>query len=223
MSAKQVQKQIQKPSAKKVEKSPKPAPKAGVSDAAFAALAQAIEKSAQKPAVQSKAEREAERAKRYPAEAAKAAAKKAAEAKPKAAPVEKKAAAPIKIDNRVRTKGQVTYAVAEAARPSSGRDLFCHTRAALTMLGMLTVERKPVTVGALTTMMGSRAVKYHTAERNFADAPNGSIRLSEDGYTKFLTRPVDANLTNAYLNLMLTGKVDGTPVKKEQVFQSKFD
>ena len=123
-------------------------------------------------------------------------------------------------------KGQPMFVIAEAARPGSGKALFAHTHAALTVLGLLDGKRPAVPSSSLLTVMGQRAVTYHRKMMNFEDAPDHGIRLSSDGLAKFRARAaeghIDGKLANGFIDLFTEGKVDNTGVAKANVYQAQL-
>lgn len=173
------------------------------------------------------------RASRYPkaaaAEAAKAAAKATGEKPPKAVkeakPKAEKPAKPVEptveFVKRSLGKGKTVTVIGQAARPTSGNRLFAHTHAALSILGMLDASCPKVPASTVRTIMGDRAIAWHTKERNFVAGPDHTLSLSVEGRNKFTSRPVDGKLANAFVDMFLDGKVDeGTlGVKKGEVYQ----
>lgn len=201
--------------------------------------AKAIEKSKAKPAAKSAPVKKAERKPdANPViekmlkglEASKPAEKKAAPKTPAAAkPVAKfapKETTVVAIVAKTVKKGQPMFVIAEAARPGSGRALFAHTHAALTVLGLLDGKRPAIPASSLLTVMGQRAVTYHRKMANFEDAPDHGIRLSSDGLTKFRARAleghIDGKLANGFIDLFTEGKVDNTGVAKANVYQAQL-
>ena len=188
-----------KPAAKAAPAKSAPVKKAGVADAIVAAL---TKKPAPAPAAKDKA---------------------AAPVKPAAKTVEKPTQVAL-VTTRA-TKGQTIHVIAETARPGSGKALRAHTHAALTALGMLQPSRPAAPKSAVLTMMGQRAVTYHTGEGNFEDAPDHGLRLTADGYAKFTERAqksLDAKMANSFLGLFLGGKTDGTGVSVGNLYTAKF-
>lgn len=198
-------------------------PKAAMSEAAQALLSAAEAKTKQK------ADREAERAKRFPTAAKEEAAAKA-EKKTTRAPGAAKEKAPkvvretVAFVNRLLKKGAPVHVLGINARPTSGTRLAAHTHAALSILGMLDAKCPAVSVSAVKTIMGDRAIVYHTKESNFVSGPDHTIALSPAGRNKFLSRPIDGKVANAFVDMFLDGKVDEAVlgVKAGEVFQAKF-
>lgn len=216
----------------------KPAPAAQISAAAaavvapspMAQMADTLTKApALTPAQQKKADRDADRAKRFPAAAKEEAAKKAegktvrkaGEPKPAKTTVAKETVAFIA---RLLKKNAPVHVLSITARPTSGVRLAAHTHAALSVLGMLDASCPIVPVAAVRTLMGDRAIAYHSKENNFASAADHGIRLTPAGRNKFLSRSVDGKIANAFVDMFLDGKVDEATlsVKAGEVFQAKF-
>lgn len=218
--SKAVHKSVEK-TAKKVSNSPVAKPKSPL-----ASITQTLTATKAAPtAAQAKAERDAERAKRYPA-AAKA---EAAKGKPVAGgkPAEKitKVAKPqVEFKARVYKAGQTMHAIAATGRPSSGPRLFAHTFAVLSVLGMFDSKRIAVPKTQLMTLLGDRAVSYHLKDTtNFEDAPKNGIRLSIKGRNHFTDRGVDNQIANAFVSLLLDGKVSAeTGVAEGNVYATRF-
>jgi hypothetical protein len=121
--------------------------------------------------------------------------------------------------------GSKVHAIAEDARPVSGKNLFAHTHAALTLLGLLDATRPAVPQKHVLTVMGQRAVTYHSKQMNFESAPNHGIRLSTAGRNWFVNRmaegKVDTGLANAFMTLFIDGKADPkTGVAQGKVYQT---
>lgn len=140
--------------------------------------------------------------------------------------VTKPAKAVVEFVARTVKPGTPIFACAnDQVRPGNGPRLFAHTHAALTVLGLLDASLPAIPKGTLLTLMGQRAVTYHTQEMNFASAPNNHIHLTADGRNKFMTRLVDGKvdgaLANAFLALMIDGKVEGTGVAVENIYSFK--
>lgn len=200
------------------------------------------------------AARDADRAKRYPSEAAKpsamaamadtlAPAKAATPTKPAtkkpAAKTVKKPATPttakpkpsakdtVKFVARVMKPGQSVTVLSVVARPSSGAKLYSHTHAALTILGMFSDGRPAVPKAAVITLIGQRAVDYHSKELNFEAAADQKIRLSITGMNEFKNRlssgRANPALANAYTDMFLDGKLAPVlEVKTGNTFQAKL-
>lgn len=207
-----------------VQKAPSKAkPKAAMSDAAQTILAAA------EAAAKKKADREAERAKRFPTAAKEEAAAKTekkttrahGEAKEKAPKVVRETVAFV---NRLLKKGAPVHVLGINARPTSGTRLSAHTHAALSILGMLDAKCPAVSVSAVKTIMGDRAIVYHTKQNNFVSGPDHTIALSPAGRSHFLARAIDGKVANAFVDMFLDGKVDEATlgVKAGEVFQAKF-
>lgn len=206
-----------------VQKAPSKAkPKAAMSETAQAIL------SAAEAAAKKKADREAERAKRFPTAAKEEAAAKAE--KKTRAPGEVKEKAPkvvretVAFVNRLLKKGAPVHVLGINARPTSGTRLTAHTHAALSILGMLDAKCPAVAVSAVKTIMGDRAIVYHTKQNNFVSGPDHTIALSPAGRNHFLARTIDGKVANAFVDMFLDGKVDEATlgVKAGEVFQAKF-
>jgi len=170
-----------------------------------------------------KATRDAERAKRFPTAAKKAAEKVETKDKPKAAPVKKAAVAFVA---KVAKPGMPLFAISEVnnARPARGSRLFAHTHAALTLIGMLTPARPAVPEGAVATIMGTRAIKYHLAEGNFESTKDNGLRLTSQGLGKFVDRAqsgkIDGKLANGFMDVFTTGKASADAgVKQAHIFK----
>lgn len=198
-------------------------PKAAMSDTAQTILAAAD------AAAKKKADREAERAKRFPTAAKEEAAAKA-EQKTTRAPGEAKEKAPkvvretVAFVNRLLKKGAPVHVLGINARPTSGTRLTAHTHAALSILGMLDAKCPAVSVSAVKTIMGDRAIVYHSKQNNFVSGPDHTIALSPAGRNHFLARAIDGKVANAFVDMFLDGKVDEATlgVKAGEVFQAKF-
>lgn len=123
--------------------------------------------------------------------------------------------------------GAVVHVINETARPSSGQKLFAHTHAALTALGLLEPARPAIPTGYVLTLMGQRALTYHTKKQNFESAPNHAVRLTVTGRNWFTSRfnegKVDVNLANAFMSLFLEGKAaPQTGVAQANVYTTKL-
>lgn len=157
---------------------------------------------------------------------AKASEEKAAKGPEKAA--EKPAEAPVQFVPRQYVKGEKLYFIDELNRPAAGRLLFAHTHAALTVLGLLDAKRPAVKKSQLLTMVGQRAVNYHTKKQNLESAPDGHIRLSVLGYNSFSNRArdgkVDLSAATAYQSAFLDGKPDAKiNVKQSNLYEAVFN
>lgn len=216
-----------KTAAKKITKSSAPANKPEALAAAAAQLAAtqtpiiAAKPAAKKAA--DKADREAERAKRYPNAAKKEAEKAADKAGGKKAPREKVVKETVEFVNRALKKGASIHVLSITARPTSGSRLAAHTHAALSILGMLDVTLPKVPVAAVRTIMGDRAIAWHTKQNNFVTGPDHTIGLTPAGRSNFLARPVDGRVANAFVDMFIDGKVDEAVlgVKAGEVYQAK--
>lgn len=159
------------------------------------------------------------------AKAAKAGGKTTATPKVKAAPAEPKVKkVAVTFVPRTFGKGKVAHCIAEHHRPTSGSRLFAHTQAALTALGMFAPERPAVPEKALLTIMGQRAVTYHTKQMNFERVKDHGIRLTAQGYNAFRERAVsgkvDGGLANDFLAILIDGKAaPSTQVQQDAVYQ----
>ncbi len=129
------------------------------------------------------------------------------------APVEevKKAAAKTKTTEPVVTKAARTvmrlFVLIQGARPSSGYRLWSHTQAVLEVLGMDT--GKTVKKNALVSIIGARAVDYHTGILNMQER-GGAVALTDTGKRVFTLRKSEKTykpaLTEAYKAMLLRGK-----------------
>lgn len=132
-------------------------------------------------------------------------------AKPKVVKVKPAAKEIVAFVARTVKAGTAVHVIAEDARPVSGVRLFAHTHAALTLLGLMSPSRPAVPQKAVLTVMGQRAVTYHTKQGNFEAAPNHGLRLSISGINKFKNRVteglLDGKLANAFMALFIDGKV----------------
>lgn len=97
------------------------------------------------------------------------------------------------------------FVFAAGARPSSGPRLFAHTAAALKLLGMENGRKVPRE--SLVTVVGDKAVKYHTEGGNM-ERDEGNIGLTKAGITTFAERKVDASLVQAFLDAFQSKKSD---------------
>jgi len=152
---------------------------------------------------------------------------KAAPVAPKGKTVRKADAAKPTFTGKKLPAGSKVHVIAEEARPASGQLLFAHTHAALAALGLLEAARPAVPKQHVLTLMGQRAVTYHTKKQNFEAAPNHGIRLSVTGRNWFVGRfaegKVDANLANAFMALFTDGKAAGqTGVAQANVYETKL-
>lgn len=120
------------------------------------------------------------------------------------------AADAVKFITRTAQPGKTVHVLSEETRPVSGKKLYAHTHAALTILGMLGGGAAPKK--AVLTVMGQRAVSYHLAQGNFESAPDHGIRLSTLGANffknRFIEGKVDVQTANAYTTLFLDGTID---------------
>lgn len=95
----------------------------------------------------------------------------------------------------------------QGQRPTSGPRLWSHTQAALEVLGM--TKGAAVLRNVLVTVVGQRAVDYHTASENFSET-TGRIALTSRGIKTFELRTqdkkYDAELTDAFKAMFLKGK-----------------
>lgn len=142
------------------------------------------------------------------------------QSKPAPAKEQKPAVPTVQINSRRATKGQPVFVIDDAARPGAGRSLYAHTRAALTVTGLLQPSRPAVAKNSVLTLMGQRAVNYHLKQGNFEDAADRTLRLSSAGFNLFSTRAVDGKLTNAYIDMFLDGKTADTGVVKANLYQA---
>lgn len=140
----------------------------------------------------------------------------------------KKSQASVQFVIRKAKKGAPLYAIAEQednGRPRAGKMLAAHTHAALTVLGMLEPSRPSVPSRAVLSLMGQRAMTWHTQADNFERDNNGGVRLTQDGHNKFKGREldgkIDAAAANAFVSVFLDGKVDtkAIPVSPSAVYQ----
>jgi len=216
-----------KTAAKKIAKTSAPANKTEALAAAAAQLAATqtpvVTKKSAATTSADKAARAAERAKRYPSAAKKEADKVEAKAAGKKAPREKVVKETVAYVNRALKKGASIHVLSITARPTSGTRLAAHTHAALSILGMLDVTLPKVPVSAVRTIMGDRAIAWHTKQNNFVTGPDHTIGLTPAGRSNFLSRPVDGRVANAFTDLFLDGKVDEAVlgVKAGEVYQAK--
>jgi hypothetical protein len=153
-----------------------------------------------------KAAREAERAARYPTAAKQEKERKAAKAVPKAERPAKPVKPVVAFVPKVPAPGKPVHVVRDGPRPTSGARLYAHTKAALHLLGLM--DNKAAPMKNVLTVMGQRAVSYHLKENNFVSAPDGKLKLSPAGLSKFRERTVDNDIANAFMTMFVTGKVD---------------
>lgn len=168
-------------------------------------------------------------AKAAPAKGKEAPAVKTAPAKTAPAKTEKpaKAAAPVgpALKTRIAPKGATLHVATDTARPDVGKLLAAHTHAALTVLGMLQPARPSANRAAVSTVMGARAVKYHVGKGNFEVTESG-IRLTSAGYSSMTARVADGKVdvasANAFMDMLIDGKVEGTTLPKDAVYPVRF-
>lgn len=119
-------------------------------------------------------------------------------------------------------KGKPFYALSANGRPGSGLNLVAHTHAALTVLGMLDPKMPAAPLTAVRTIMGPTAVAYHLKQNNFQAVDNNGIKLTPAGRSAFLARTVNNEIANAFVDMMIDGKL--SPVLKVpsgEMFQAK--
>lgn len=211
-----------KSAAKKVAKSTAPASKPEALKAAAEQLSATHTPIVAPKPVGKKAanpDREAERAKRYPS----AAKKEAEKASGQKAPREKVVKETVAFVSRALKRGAAIHVLSITARPTSGTRLAAHTHAALSILGMLDVKLPKVPVSAVRTIMGDRAIAWHTKQNNFVTGPDHTIGLTPAGRSAFMSRPIDGRVANAFVDMFLDGKVDEAVlgVKAGEVYQAK--
>jgi hypothetical protein len=99
----------------------------------------------------------------------------------------------------------IRFHIAEGFRPTAGDRLFAHTAVFLETSGMLTGT--PVPSAHVRTVLGARAIKWHTGNGNFEDTPKG-LALSEQGKANFAKRKVSAELKAAFEAVLQRGELN---------------
>lgn len=146
---------------------------------------------------------------------------------PKGKTVRKPDAAKEQFAGKKISEGTTIYLIAESARPTSGQRLFAHTHAALTALGLLDQSRPAVPRQHVLSLLGQRAVTYHTRKMNLESAPDNKVRLTVSGRNWFANRfaegKVNVPLANAFMALLVEGKpAPGTGVAPANVFPTRL-
>lgn len=106
-----------------------------------------------------------------------------------------------------KAKAIKLHILTDSVRPKAGTKLFAHTMAAMAVLGLFTAARPVVRRAAVTTLMGSRAISYHLAEKNFETVGDG-IRLTKSGLKAFSERAVSKTLVAKFAAFFKSGKLD---------------
>lgn len=119
----------------------------------------------------------------------------------------------------VASKATKFFVFIEGARPVSGPRLAAHTQAALTFLGLTTDQS--VRKQAAVTLMGGRAVKYHTEIGNLEEQAD-KVLLSAKGKAVFKLREdsgkVDAKMAAAFFAAITKGKAsDAYQIKQDHL------
>lgn len=106
-----------------------------------------------------------------------------------------------------QASSSIKYAIADFARPSAGAALAAHTMAFLTLSGL--AEGKTFPKAEAVKVMGSRAIGYHTREKNNFELTPEGLKLTEKGTLFFIHRgEAEPELVKAYTEVMTTGKVN---------------
>ena len=122
-------------------------------------------------------------------------------------------AAKIEAAKNATTIPALKYALIDYCRPSAGGALFAHTQAFFELSGLSTggayAKAKALQV------IGNTAIKYHSSNGNFETTDQG-LKLTAKGQAFFAIRPINAELKNAFIEVMTTGKPnDKANVKAE--------
>lgn len=108
------------------------------------------------------------------------------------------------------------FIVQDFARPKAGRQLFAFTQAWLELSGI--INAKACDAKALRDIAGSTAIAYHTRNGNFQRDGN-ALSLSSKGLNFFSERMIanayDPKDTDAFKQMMQTGKIDGNLIKNQ--------
>lgn len=121
----------------------------------------------------------------------------------KSAPVAPAVARPIK------------FYIADAFRPSAGERLAAHTAVFLEAFGLL--AGKAVPTATAKTIIGARAVKWHSDNGNFISTPQG-LALSVVGVAAFSRRQINEEYRAAYEQVLIEGQCSDAAGVKNPAF-----